>query len=134
MRLGMLRLSLLYAAFAALAIAVNIGTQMLCMRFYAGTGAIAVSMVAGTATGLVAKYLLDKRWIFAYQVSGPLHEARTFVLYTAMGVLTTLVFWGTEFAFERAFATDAMRYLGGVLGLVVGYVCKYLLDRRFVFR
>lgn len=27
-----------------------------------------------------------------------------------------------------------MRYLGGVLGLAIGYVIKYELDKRFVFR
>ena len=30
--------------------------------------------------------------------------------------------------------TDLMREVGAVLGLAVGYVIKYTLDRRFVFR
>ena len=48
-------------------------------------------------------------------------------------MVTTLVFWGTEFAFHLAFQTDAMRYLGGVIGLVIGYAIKYQLDKRYVF-
>ena len=60
-------------------------------------------------------------------------EAQTFALYTAMGLATTAVFWGTELAFHWAFGTDAMRYLGGVLGLVAGYGLKYQLDKRYVF-
>jgi hypothetical protein len=27
-----------------------------------------------------------------------------------------------------------MKYMGAVLGLAIGYVTKYQLDRRFVFR
>ncbi|WP_372015814.1 GtrA family protein [Pseudoxanthomonas sp. 10H] len=129
----MLRIASLYALFAALSIAVNIGTQVAAMALYAGPGAVPLSILAGTATGLVAKYVLDKRWIFAHVSRDRLHEARTFALYTGMGVVTTLVFWGTELAFHLLFASDAMRYLGGVAGLVVGYALKYRLDRRWVF-
>ena len=38
-----------------------------------------------------------------------------------------------EFAFQLLFGTDGMRYLGGVVGLTVGYFIKYRLDKRFVF-
>ncbi len=50
-----------------------------------------------------------------------------------MGVVTTLIFWGFEMAFHLAFGTDGMRYLGGVIALLSGYVIKYRLDKRFVF-
>ena len=129
----MLKIGLLYALFAAFSIAVNIGTQAVGMALYTGPGAVAISMVAGTVTGLVTKYVLDKRWIFSHVSRDRLHEARTFVLYIAMGVVTTLVFWGAELGFHLAFQSDAMRYLGGVIGLVAGYVLKFQLDRRWVF-
>ena len=32
------------------------------------------------------------------------------------------------------FETKEMRYLGGVLGLAIGYLAKYHLDKRYVFR
>ena len=31
------------------------------------------------------------------------------------------------------FRTEAMRYVGAVIGLSIGYVAKYRLDKRFVF-
>lgn len=129
----MFRIAVLYSLFAALSIAVNIGTQILVVATL-DRWAIPASILAGTATGLVTKYLLDKRWIFSHVSTDGLHEARTFLLYTAMGVLTTFVFWGTEYLFHILFHGDGMRYLGGVLGLVAGYVGKYRLDSRFVFR
>jgi hypothetical protein len=44
-----------------------------------------------------------------------------------------LIFWGFEFTFEYLFETKALRYLGGVIGLCIGYVVKYQLDKRYVF-
>jgi len=83
--------------------------------------------------GLVVKYLLDKRWIFFDTSTGAKAHGRKFALYTAMGVVTTCIFWGSETAFWLIWGTDAMRELGAVLGLMVGYGAKYILDRRFVF-
>lgn len=124
---------LAYAAFAALSIAVNIGTQALVMSLYGGPGAIFISMVFGTGAGLVCKYILDKRYIFEHQSRDTRQEATTFALYTVMGLATTAVFWGTEYAFHFLFASDTMRYVGGIIGLTVGYLAKYWLDARFVF-
>jgi putative flippase GtrA len=62
------------------------------------------------------------------------HDTQTFALYTIMGLLTTVVFWGFEWGFHWAFETKEMRYLGGVIGLAIGYLIKYHLDKRFVFK
>lgn len=129
----MIMIAALYALFATMSIAVNIGTQACFLAVYGGPFAIPCSVGFGTLTGLVAKYLLDKRWIFAHTSRDKTHEAQTFFLYGTMGVVTTGVFWGTEYAFDRMFQSDAMRYVGGVLGLAVGYLLKYFLDRRYVF-
>ena len=48
-------------------------------------------------------------------------------------MLTTALFWGTEYVFHLAFDSDLMRYIGGVLGLVGGHIIKYQLDKRYVF-
>ena len=79
------------------------------------------------------KYLLDKRWIFFDDDAGLKSHGKKFTLYTVMGILTTAVFWGSETAFWLIWRTDGMRELGAILGLAVGYVVKYQLDRRFVF-
>lgn len=51
-----------------------------------------------------------------------------------MGLATTPVFWTFEFGCDFMFHDKWLRYLGGVLGLAVGGVTKYHLDKRFVFR
>ncbi|MDR0478612.1 MAG: GtrA family protein [Burkholderiaceae bacterium] len=128
-----MRIVLLYGLFALLATAVNIGAQDLWLRAWPGPWPIVTSMCAGTAAGLAVKYVLDKRYIFRYQTSGALHDGRTFVLYTVMGLVTTAIFWGFESGFQTLFATRGMRYLGGVIGLAIGYAAKYRLDKHFVF-
>ena len=49
-------------------------------------------------------------------------------------MLTTLGFWGFEVAFWTIWGTDFAKYTGAVLGLAVGYVAKFALDRSFVFK
>jgi putative flippase GtrA len=129
-----MHLALRYTAFAVIATVINIGAQDLVMRLYGGSWALYVSMAVGTLAGLVVKYLLDKRWIFGYCTRGLAHEGWKFFVYSCMGVVTTAIFWGTELAFEFTFETRLMRYLGGIIGLTIGYVAKYWLDKRFVFR
>ena len=67
------------------------------------------------------KYALDKRYIFCFKPENAAHDSRLFMLYSLMGILTTLVFWGAEWLFEILFRNDFMRYLGGVMGLGIGY-------------
>jgi putative flippase GtrA len=130
---GVVRLAVLYSVFAAIATAANIGTQALVIWLYQGPYAVPLSILVGTAAGLPIKYVLEKRHIFGFESENLAHDGRLFVLYTAMGVFTTALFWGIEYAFHHVFGTDAMRYLGGVIGLTLGYVIKYHLDKRFVF-
>ncbi|VVD28312.1 GtrA family protein [Paraburkholderia dioscoreae] len=123
-----------YSLLAAIAMAANIGAQHLTLLAYAGKFAMPLSVAVGTGVGLVIKYMLDKKFIFRFQATSAVHDGTTFILYTAMGLATTVIFWGTEAVFQAVFHTDFMRYLGAVLGLTVGYIVKYNLDKNYVFR
>jgi putative flippase GtrA len=134
-------LGLRYTAFAVLATLANLAAQRLVLHIGGlwlpapGDGLLlAAAIVAGTGTGLVLKYLLDKRWIFADPETGLKAHSRKFSLYTAMGLITTAIFWGFETAAWWIWQSDLAREAGAILGLAIGYVVKYQLDRRFVFR
>lgn len=126
-------LILRYAGFAVLATLANLGVQRLVLLGGDSGAVFAMAVGAGTLAGLVMKYALDKRWIFFDDATGLRAHGRKFTLYTVMGIVTTAIFWGTETAFWLIWHTDAMREMGAVIGLMVGYVIKYNLDRRFVF-
>ena len=107
----------------------NILVQDISIRVYTQNYSLVVSVLMGTATGLIIKYLLDKKFIFKYQARNLLHDTWMFTLYVLMGIVTTLIFWGFEYSFDYIFQNKMMRYTGAV----IGYFIKYRLDRRFVF-
>lgn len=128
-----MKLGVLYVIFACIATIVNLGTQEITSRVYPFSYILFVSIFAGTLTGLVTKYALDKKYIFNYQVENLSKNFQTFLLYSTMSVVTTIIFWATEYAFDAYFGTKTMRYVGAVLGLSVGYITKYQLDKKYVF-
>lgn len=122
-----------YAAFAVVATVANLGAQRAVLAWSDSAAMFALAVLVGTAVGLVVKYALDKRFIFADRTRGFAATGRQFGLYSVMGLVTTAIFWATETAFWLAFGTHTAREVGAVLGLTVGYIVKYRLDRAYVF-
>jgi len=121
-----------YASFALLAIALNLLIQSLVFNFYSGAGSLYVALLCGTFAGLVLKYLLDKYFIFSSVIANK-KMGSEFFLYSLVGVFTTAFFWITEISFYYIFKTEAAKYIGACIGLVLGYYAKYQLDKRYVF-
>ncbi len=126
-----LALVLAYAGFAAIAILANLASQRLALA--ALPDAYVLALAAGTVVGLMVKYALDKTWIFAGARHARAGEAVTFGLYATTGIVTTLIFWGAETAAWLVWQTHMAREAGAIAGLMIGYVVKYQLDRRYVF-
>lgn len=126
-------IAVLYMIFAAFSTAINIGCQMLSIWVYKGSHAVELSILIGTITGLPVRYFLEKRHIFTFKSRNVAHEGQLFMLYSSMGVFTTVIFWGVEYAFHLLFRTETMRYIGGIIGLAIGFYVKYNLDKRYVF-
>ena len=122
-----------YAGFAAVATGCNLGSQALMDGAYQGRLAVYASLFVGTVVGLVVKYVLDKKFIFYDVTQGLIRRGWQFVRYTLTGILTTAVFWGLELGAYHAFHAQAARYVGGAVGLAIGYWLKYQLDKRLVF-
>ena len=123
----------LYITFSIIAIISNLIAQEITTVFVQLEYEIFSSILIGTLTGLFVKYLLDKKYIFKYTTKSQTHEFTTFFLYSLMGVITTLLFWITEYTFHLVYETKTMRYVGAIIGLSIGYITKYYLDKRYVF-
>lgn len=128
-----MKLALLYTLFAVVATFANIASQELSLLVYRGSQELIIAIMVGTGAGLVVKYLLDRRYIFRVADRPLNRDTAQFLAYAATGLLTTIIFWGTELAFDMLFATREARYAGAVLGLACGYIIKYQLDRHYVF-
>ena len=123
-----------YITFALIATAANLGVQRLTLMIDCTDLFFLMAMIFGTLTGLIIKYVLDKRWIFSDFTSGFRVHTQKFSLYAFMGVITTIIFWGTETFFWFTYKTQLMRELGALIGLAIGYFIKFQLDRRYVFK
>lgn len=123
-----------YVVFAVLSTAVNLGCQYLSFTFYNGFLSLYIAMVIGTLLGLIVKYILDKKYIFFHTPKNKKDDSKKFILYSLMGIFTTLIFWGFEIGFYHFFESENAKYLGAIIGLGIGYIVKYQLDKRFVFK
>ena len=126
---------LLYGLFAMLSTAMNLAAQQMAVVLLAGrvSDVLHASLLCGTAAGFASKYLLDKRFVFFDRSARRRDEARKVVVYGVFSVATTVIFWGFELGFLRAFGTPLAKYVGAVFGLAIGYAAKFVLDRRFTF-
>jgi putative flippase GtrA len=122
-----------YVVFAGIATLANLATQEAVVRI-TPLSPLALSILMGTATGFILKYLLDKKWVFDDGYSGHRQELQKIALYGVFSVFTTLVFWSFEVAFWVIWRTDFAKYTGAVIGLAIGYAAKFVLDRAFVFK
>ena len=122
-----------YSLFAAISTLVNLLFQYLSLQVYSSVGSLYLAMFFGTLAGLVTKYILDKKYIFYHTPKDKTDDAMKFSLYSFMGIFTTAIFWGTEITFNAIFESPYAKYTGAVIGLMVGYIIKYFLDKKYVF-
>ena len=120
-----------YVLFCCLATITNLGTQAVAHEWLSTPDWFSIG--AGTGVGLVLKYALDRNYIFYANNLNPSGDLKRFGIYTLFGLFTTLLFWATEWFFIQSFSHPFARYIGGAIGLGIGYFAKYLMDRRWVF-
>ena len=123
-----------YALFAGISTLLNLAAQYLSFGLYVGVGSLYIAMFFGTLAGLLSKYILDKKFIFYHTPTSRMDDTRKFLMYSMMGIFTTIPFFATEMFFDYFFGHEGAKYLGAVIGLSIGYVTKYFLDKKFVFR
>ena len=127
-------LVLKYSLFALIATIINLFTQFISLAIYSQDFSLYIAIFFGPLTGLIVKYILDKKYIFYYVVKDKKEDSQKFILYSIMGVFTTLIFWGFEIGFDYIFDSEIAKYIGAIIGLSIGYITKYFLDKKFVFK
>ena len=123
-----------YVSFSIFATVVNISSQYISFYIYDGFLNLYLAMLVGTLSGLILKYILDKKYIFYYNSKSSQYDGITFSLYSLTGIITTFIFWGFEISFDYIFEDKNAKYLGAVIGLSIGYTAKYFLDKELVFK
>ena len=90
-----------YIIFCIIAILINLSTQRIIMELIFINNYF-LALLIGTLFGLVIKFILDKKYIFAYSDSSIKNNSLKFSFYSFNGILTTLLFWGTESVFSSS--------------------------------
>ena len=122
-----------YIIFCLIATIVNLGTQRIFMGLFIEYKYL-IALFFGTLFGLITKYVLDKKYIFFNHDVSLKNNSQMFTLYSFNGIFTTSIFWGTESYFYFVYQTTFARELGALIGLSIGYLIKYQLDKRYVFK
>lgn len=93
-----------------------------------------IQILSATIIAFIFKYVVDKLIIFKDKTAyfSKKHFKQIF-FYGSFAVFTTLIFWGFEFCFKLVFSFSNAEIIGGLIGLLIGYSIKFLLDRKFVF-
>lgn len=126
-------LTVKYSVFAVISTVLNIFSQYISLTVYKGAYDLYLAILIGTLVGLLVKYILDKKYIFYYNAIDYRDDLKKFILYSFMGIFTTLIFWGFELWFNFTFDFESAKFIGAVVGLSIGYFVKYHLDKRWVF-
>ena len=92
----------------------------------------------GTVAGFIFKFIVDKFVVFEEKLTenakAELEKTtRQLILYFSFAIFTTMIFWGFEFSFKILLPGD-WYLIGGLIGLIIGYTVKFLVDNSFVFR
>lgn len=128
-----IRLLTLYIFFCILATFCNLFVQRIFLNSQYFSSNIFIAIVLGTITGLIIKYLLDKKWIFNNYEKSIQKNVKYFLKYSFFGIATTLIFWSFELGFLYFWESEFAREFGAIIGLSIGYYIKYTLDKKYVF-
>ena len=123
-----------YIIFAVISTMLNLLFQYISFLLYNGFLSLYLAMFIGTLSGLIIKYILDKKYIFFHKTKTYKENGKKFLLYSLMGIFTTFIFWGFEIGFDYIFSYENAKYIGAIIGLSIGYIVKYFLDKKFVFK
>ncbi len=123
-----------YILFCVIAILLNLLTQRMVLDLLVIENNYFIALLFGTLVSLFIKYYLDKKYIFSDNDSSIRNNSKKFFLYTTNGIFTTIIFWGTESFFFFLYGTTLARESGAIIGLSIGYILKYRLDKVYVFK
>lgn len=144
----------LYMGLAAISILINLFTQILIKLVLISVNAsfsdknlffgkigfpywFILALGLGTVAGFIFKFIVDKFIVFEEKLKGDTKNelektTRQLILYFTFAIFTTMIFWGFEIFF-KIFLEGDWYLIGGLIGLIIGYTVKFLLDRTFVF-
>lgn len=126
-----MKMVFIYSIIVVLSSLVNIFFQRMTLEIWPSW--LVLAMLMGTGTGFLTKFILDAKFIFKYRPKNLNDQVKVATKYGFMSVFTTLIFWGTELGFHHFIPIPESAMWGAALGLCMGNLIKYHLDKKYVF-
>jgi putative flippase GtrA len=105
-------------------------------RFYLSTDPVDMPELIGSGIAVVityiTKFVLDKFIVFEKKSTDFKQTGNEFVKYFFFAILTTILNIGIQFIL-RFFTPEAWITIRIIIALTIGYIVKFLLDRKYVF-
>jgi putative flippase GtrA len=114
----------------------KLGRIGLIARFYLSTSPYDMPELIGSAIAVVItfiiKFILDKIIVFQKKDTNFQQTRKEFVIYFIFAILTTIINIGIQFIL-RLFTPESWITIRIIIALSIGYIVKFLLDRKYVF-
>ncbi len=148
------RQAVLYFSFAAFVYALNLLIQYLHMDFLSPSicssitwdfvqtyyctqnpiydGRVLVGSLLGVGVSYIVKFFLDKFIVFKKKDTQFKQTSKEFIKYFLFAIFTTVINVGGQYLLMNLFLIDYV--IAAIVPLAIGYIVKFLLDRKYVFR
>ncbi len=148
-RKSVTRQAVLYFSFAVFVYALNLFIQYLHMTFIAppicassssdfvqsfycpNDGRVLVGSVLGVGVSYIVKFILDKFIVFEKKSTDLKQTSKEFIKYFLFAIFTTVINIGGQYLLYKIFLWEYLT--AAIIPLAVGYIVKFLLDRKYVF-
>jgi len=128
-----------YMAYSFLTLILNIGIQSITLNITGrSTEAVILAIVVATVVSFVVKFFIDKNIIFKTKKGHQNERRKQVLLYAVFSIGTTLIYILVEmifhFSFDSADLYEKKEEIGAIIGLLMGYSIKYIVDMKITFK
>ncbi len=127
----------LYWFFVVLSIALNISIQEIVFFLESKDSILQASMVAMIIAIIITfifKYIADKKYVYKYEIE-KMYDKKSLVFYLIFSLFTTFLFFVVELFFIFVLKDiEFKKEIGATLGLLIGYIIKFILDKNITFK
>ncbi len=94
-------------------------------------GRVLVGSLLGVGVSYIVKFFLDKFIVFEKKNTKFKQTSKEFIKYFLFAIFTTVINVGGQYLLMNVFLIDYI--IAAIIPLAIGYIIKFLLDRKYVF-
>ncbi len=121
----------LHMVFLSPSICTSVSWDFVQSYYCPNDGRVLVGSVLGVGVSYIVKFILDKFIVFQKKSTNLKQTSKEFIKYFLFAIFTTAINIGGQYLLYKVFLWDYL--VAAIIPLAIGYVVKFLLDRKYVF-